>query len=198
MVEMRSLSFEQQIAALAERGLASEPRLRALLATAELPEPGERSLLAWSRETFAVADAAARIERRGKPVVLGQMEPGELAGYLPIATVELPDAPAYQAIDVDLGAANRNVRPEDALTEILAAGRSPLTLDEGIALVLQQPEVIATNWGFSMAGSRRGDQRVPAFWISDGHPKLGWCWDRNPHTWLGTASCARRVVAVHP
>ena len=41
-----------------------------------------------------------------------------------------------------------------------------------------------------MAGSRRGDQRVPAFWVSEGRPKLGWCWDRNPHTWLGTASCA--------
>ena len=58
----------------------------------------------------------------------------------------------------------------------------PLTLDEGVALVLQQPEVIARNWGFSMAGSRRGDQRVPAFWISEGRPKLGWCWDRNPHS----------------
>jgi hypothetical protein len=97
------------------------------------------------------------------------------------------------AVDVDLGAGSRNVRPEDALRDILAAGRSPLTLDEGIALVLQQPEAIARNWGFSMAGSRRGDQRVPAFWISEGRPKLGWCWDRNPHTWLGTASCAYRV-----
>ena len=60
--------------------------------------------------------------------------------------------------------------------------------------MLQQPEVIARNWGFSMAGSRRGDQRVPAFWVSEGRPKLGWCWDRNPHTWLGTASCKRREV----
>ena len=57
--------------------------------------------------------------------------------------------------------------------------------------MLQQPEAIAPNWGFSMAGSRRGDQRVPAFWVSEGRPKLGWCWDRNPHTWLGTASAAR-------
>ena len=39
----------------------------------------------------------------------------------------------------------------------------------------------------------RPDQRVPAFWISEGRPKLGWCWDRNPHTWLGTASCATRL-----
>jgi hypothetical protein len=94
----------------------------------------------------------------------------------------LPEAPAYVAIDVDLGAESRNVRPEDALRTILDGGRSPLTLDEGIALVLQQPDVIDRNWGFSMAGSRRSDQRVPALWISEGRPKLGWCWDRNPHS----------------
>ncbi len=92
-------------------------------------------------------------------------------------------------------AALERARPEDALRGIVAAGRSPLTdRDEGIALVLQQPEAIARNWGSSMAGSRRGDQRVPAFWISEDQPKLGWCWDRNPHTWLGTASCAERIA----
>lgn len=110
--------------------------------------------------------------------------------------MDVPDVPAYVAIDVDLGGESRSVRPEDALRSILDAGRSPLTLEEGIALVLQQPEVIARNRGFSMAGSRRGDQRVPAFWISEGRPKLGWCWDRNPHTCLGTASCARRDASA--
>jgi Family of unknown function (DUF5701) len=189
MVEMQTLSFDQQVAALRERGLD------VALPAGESPP---RAVLTPSRDAVPVADAAARVVWRGKEVVLGHLEPEELDGFAPIDAVEIPDAPAYLAVDVDLGTDSRNVTPEQALRDILAAGRSPLTLDEGIALVLQQPEVIATNWGFSMAGSRRGDQRVPAFWISDGHPKLGWCWDRNPHTWLGTASCARRVVAVHP
>ena len=35
--------------------------------------------------------------------------------------------------------------------------------------------------------------RVPALWISERAPKLGWCWDGNPHTWLGLASAGRRV-----
>jgi len=26
-------------------------------------------------------------------------------------------------------------------------------------------------------------------------PKLGWCWDRNPHTWLSTASAAAALPA---
>ena len=158
--------------------------------------PTERTMVVRSRDVEPVAAAAARIRRRGKALVLGHMDYADLAAFVPIAPVELPDAPAYLVHDLDLGAGSRNVRPEAALRDILAAGRSPLTLDEGIALVLEQPEVIATNWGFSMAGSRRGDQRVPAFWVSDGRPKLGWCWDRNPHNWLGTASCAGRSAVL--
>jgi hypothetical protein len=34
---------------------------------------------------------------------------------------------------------------------------------------------------------------VPAFWISERAPKLGWCWDGNPHTWLGVASAGVRT-----
>jgi hypothetical protein len=194
-VELRALSLDEQVAALAERGLAAdEAALREALELDGLPEAEPPSILAWHRETIAAADAAARVERRGEPVVLGHLEPADLETFAPIDAVALPDAPGYAVAGVDLGAASRNVRPEEALREILAAGRSPLTLDEGIALVLQQPEAIATNWGFSTAGSRRDDQRVPAFWISEGRPKLGWCWDRNPHTWLGTASCAARLA----
>jgi hypothetical protein len=195
MVEMTTMTFDQQVATLLERGIVDdEAGLRAALERARPTAPVERSVLTISRDVVPVAVAAARIERRGRPIVLGQITSEELATFVPIDAVRLPDAPAYLAIDVDLGADSRNVRPEEALEHILDAGRSPLTLDEGIALVLQQPEVIARNWGFSMAGSRRGDQRVPAFWISESRPKLGWCWDRNPHTWLGTASCARRAA----
>ncbi|MGH2837081.1 MAG: DUF5701 family protein [Thermoleophilaceae bacterium] len=191
---MTTMTFDQQVAALLERGLAgNEATLRATLECARPASPEERSVLAVSRDVVPVADAAARIERRERPVVLGHLTPDELAAFVPIDSVSLPDAPAHLAIDVDLGASSRNVPPEEALRHILGAGRSPLTIDEGVAVMLQQPEAIAPNWGFSMAGSRRGDQRVPAFWISEGQPKLGWCWDGNPHTWLGTASCARRA-----
>ena len=192
---MKTLSFDEQADRLAALALTDdEPALRAALEAARPAEPHERTVLTPARELVAPTQLAERIERRERPLVLGQMEPDEIAGYVPIEAVTLPAAPAYLVLDVDLGAESRDVRPEDALREILAAGRSPLTIDEGIALVLQQPEAIARNWGFSMAGSRRGDQRVPAFWISEGRPKLGWCWDRNPHTWLGTASCARRAA----
>jgi hypothetical protein len=193
---MLTLSFDEQVAALERRGVVDETEFRSMLESARPTTPVPRSVLTLSRDVVPVATAASQVERQGRPVVFGQLTPEDLDAFVPIDAVELPDTPAYLAIDVDLGADSRNVRPEDALREILAARRSPLTLDEGIALLLQQPEVIAPNWGFSMAGSRRGDQRVPAFWISQGRPKLGWCWDRNPHTWLGTASCSRRTAGA--
>ncbi len=121
------------------------------------------------------------------------MEPAEVAGFRPIEGLDIPDAPSYELLDVDAGAEFFNVPPKEALPRILAAGRSPLTLEEGLALVAAQPDVLRTEGCFSMLGSRCGDKRVTALWVkSGGQPRLGWCWEGAPHTWLGAASCAGR------
>ena len=138
------------------------------------------------------AAAMELVEREGA-TGFSVMDDGDLARFAPIASVQIPAGSAYLLTDVDLGAGNRNVTPSDALAAIERAGRSPLTIDEGIALVTQRPEAVARNAGFSLCGSRCGDKRVAALWISQGRPKLGWCWAGNPHTWLGSASCSRRV-----
>jgi hypothetical protein len=197
MIDVLTRPFEHQVDALVSLvGSDDRAALRAAVATACVePEP-ERSVLTPARSLVPLARSAARVTRDGRALVLGHLTFDDLETFEPIASVRVPAAAAYVAVDIDLGAGSRNVRPEDALRDILAAGRSPLTIDEGVALLLQQPTAIQPNWGFSMAGSRRADQRVPAFWVSEGRPKLGWCWDRNPHTWLGTASCAGRIAGV--
>ena len=126
------------------------------------------------------------------------LDADDLQRFEPIDTVELPRGSAYLVLDVDTGADTKNVTPNDAVERIEAADRSPLTIDEGIALVTQHPEAVAKNGGFSLAGSRCGDRRVCALWISEHRPKLGWCWAGNPHTWLGTASCAGRIGVPIP
>jgi hypothetical protein len=117
---------------------------------------------------------------------------GDLAGYHPIEGCEPPGA-AYLLLGVERGEEFCNVRPQDATMTIRSRGRTPITIDEGIALVTQVPQVLEKNKCFMLAGSRRHDRRVPALWISERAPKLGWCWDGNPHTWLGTASAGSRV-----
>ena len=120
---------------------------------------------------------------------------GDLAGYHPLPELGVPDVKAYLLLGVDRGEEFCGVRPEDALPVITGRGRTPLTIDEGIAVVTHAPELLEKNKCFMLSGSRRHDRRVPAMWISERAPKLGWCWDGNPHTWLGVASAAGRLAA---
>lgn len=138
------------------------------------------------------AEAIARVELAGKQGFT-TMEPDELERFEPIDGLEIPTAPAYLVTDLDSGRETLNVTPDDALETILRKGRSPLTIDEGIALVTHRPELLRSENCFSMLGSRCGDRRVTALWVSNGRPRLGWCWAGNPHPWLGSASCAGRV-----
>ncbi len=117
-----------------------------------------------------------------------------LEPYRPVEHVTLPDPGAYLLLDVDRGEEFRGVRPEEALPVVLGRGRTPLTIEEGIAVVTHAPQLLEKNRCFMLSGSRRGDRRVPALWISAKAPKLGWCWDGNPHDWLGVASAGERVA----
>lgn len=117
-----------------------------------------------------------------------------LSRYRDVAELGVPVDVPYLLVDIERGEEFCDVRPRDAVTEILARGRSPLTILEGIVLQLVRPDLLVKNRCFMLAGSRRGDRRIPALWISGGAPKLGWCWEGNPHSWLGTASAAARRV----
>jgi len=119
-----------------------------------------------------------------------------LAHYLPRPELAVPDAPLYLLVGVERGDEYRDITPRDALPAIAQRGRTPLTIDEGISLATVAPELLAKNHCFMLAGSTRGDKRVPALWISDKAPKLGWCFDRVPHSWLGVASASSRVGAA--
>jgi hypothetical protein len=116
----------------------------------------------------------------------------ELAGFRPIEGVDVPASAAYLLTDIDTGRGTLNVRPRDALPLITTAGRTPLTIDEGVALVTQFPELLKVRNCFQALGSRADNLRIPSFWVSKGAPRLGWCWAGNPHTWLGSASAAAR------
>jgi hypothetical protein len=128
--------------------------------------------------------------------------------FTAISSVKLPDAPLYVIRDLDRGDAMANWSPDEALPAIADAGRTPLTLTEGLHWLLQRPDALARRRCFMTIGSRRRkpggslDARTPAVWISNGTgrdgsanrnaPKVGWCWAGNRHTWLGFASASGR------
>lgn len=146
---------------------------------------------------------ASLLRHKGKPgFVVEDMT--DLDEFAPIDGVVVPDQALYLIKDVDRGDDLVNWSPEDALTKITNRGRRPLTVSEGISWLLQHPDQLEPNHCFMTIGSRRRkdattlDARTPAIWISGGTgrdgrenrgaPKVGWCWARNRHTWLGFAS----------
>ncbi|KRE69991.1 DUF5701 family protein [Paenibacillus sp. Soil750] len=131
------------------------------------------------------------VEREGKNG-FSVMDVEEINRFQPIEGIGLPEGRAYLLLDIDTGTGTLNVTPTAALASITQENRSPLTIEEGISVITHFPEVLRKNNGFSLLGSRCGDRRVTALWISDKKPKLGWCWAGNPHTWLGSASCRAR------
>lgn len=138
----------------------------------------------------------------------------DTADFIPVAGApskpfDLPGSPWYALIDPERGDELRNASPAEAAKVFADNGRLPLTLVEGIFLVLQAPELLERDFCFMTIGSRKPkgrdnyDARTPALWISNGTgrdgiehrdaPKLGWCWWNNRHTWLGIAHADSRV-----
>jgi hypothetical protein len=196
------LEFDRQIDALALTGLPEQ---------LDLPESCFRASLEPLRDLLPPpTEDGARIPFvvvvPGLPVtaVLSEvhmiggtgfttMEADDLARFRPLPELDVPSAP-YLLLDVDPGPDTLDVPPVEALPRIAAAGRSPLTIAEGLAVLVAEPGVLRARNCFSLLGSRAGDKRVPALWVSKRRPRLGWCFQGAPHTWLGSASCAARVT----
>jgi hypothetical protein len=199
--------FDRQVETLVHRRYPEAAGLgrRAFLNRVEplrerLPEHGARKS---GRIPFVIVVRGDKLRTRdpmGLEALRGQgsvnvIEPDELASFSPIEGVQIPDRRAYLLLDVDTGVESLNVTPDDALQRLVRRRRSPLTVDEGLAVLTHYPDILKTHNAFSMLASRRGDRRVPALWTSKRRPKLGWCWAGNPHTWLGSASSGGRVAA---
>jgi hypothetical protein len=153
---------------------------------------------------------APLVEHGGKPgFVVADMTDVDLFTAAP--GVAVPGAGVAAVCGLDRGDAMAGWSPAEAFPAITAAGRTPLTLTEGLHWLLQAPGFLERGRCFMTIGSRRRrpdgtlDARTPALWISNGTgrdgparrgaPKVGWCWAGNRHTWLGFASAARRVAA---
>jgi hypothetical protein len=145
-------------------------------------------------DLVAAEKAMSLVEREGKHGFT-KMVPREPKDFKTIDGVTIPGSMAYLLVDIDRGKETINIIPSEALKLITKENRSPLTIDEGVAIVTHFPEFLIKNNCFSLLASRySGDKRVPAIWInSERRSNLGWCWDGNPHTWLGSASCGSRV-----
>jgi len=147
------------------------------------------------KSTLVSTEKAMLVVDKNDKNGITKLNPLKPQDFETIPTVKVPNGEVYLLIDIDRGKETLNVTPASAFDLIISQKRSPLTIDEGVALVTHYPEFLIKNNCFSLLASRHvGDKRVPAIWINGAkNPNLGWCWNGNPHTWLGSASCSKRV-----
>lgn len=187
---MRSVG--EQVGRLVELGIVSE----------DTTVPAGEGLVVVHPDLVPAARLAGHVrlgERAGFVVV----DMADLDEFTTIDGVDVPEQALYVVADPQRGDEMANWSPDEALPAIREAGRSPMTVSEGISWLLQEPDRLERNHCFMTVGSRRpGDRRTPAIWVSNGTgrdgrerrgaPKVGWCWAGNRHTWLGFASVAER------
>jgi hypothetical protein len=93
--------------------------------------------------------ALTTLEGKAKPGFVDRLyEPGAIERFVPAGDVKPPDERAYLLLDVDRGEEFCGVVPKDAMKTISERGRTPLTMEEGIAFVTH-------SWlGMASAGGR--------------------------------------------
>jgi hypothetical protein len=209
------LEFDRQVDALATTGFPAlldlsdtcfrarlEP-LRDLLPVAAEGRGEDAGRTAGDRIPFVVVVPGAPV----RPVLdevtgvggsgFTTMDDDDLARFRPLPELGVPEVP-YLLVDVDTGPDTLGATPAEVAPVLAARGRTPLTLAEGLAVLVTDPGVLRSRNCFSLLGSRCGDKRVPALWVSARRPRLGWCYQGAPHTWLGTASSGGRLVPALP
>jgi hypothetical protein len=135
--------------------------------------PRDGALLVVHPGLAPASRLAGLVTREGKQGFV-VVDMTDVDAFAPIEQVALPAGPVYLIDALDRGDAMANWSPDEALPEISAQGRTPLTLGEGLHWLLQQPEALERNRCFMTIGSRlrrpdgRLDTRTPALWLSNG------------------------------
>ncbi len=188
------LEFDRQVHALVATGMPAllglaeecfraccEP-LRDVLPT---EPPGDGVPFVVVVPDVPVLDVLATVQTAGGGGT-STVDAEELAGFRPLPELGVPPVP-YLLLDVDTGTTG------DGAPRPPAARRTPLTLAEGLALLVSDPGVLRSRGCYALPGSRAGDGQVLALRVSGRRPVLGRAAE-GADAGLGTASCAARVT----
>jgi Family of unknown function (DUF5701) len=197
------LEFDRQVDALAQTGLPAELDVkdecfRAMLEPLRdlLPRPA----VGGDGIPFVVvvpdAPAEPLLAAVHTPDGVGGTPLGreELERFRALPELDVPVAP-YLLLGVDPGAGTCGVAPAEAVRRITGAGRTPLTIAEGLALLVSDCGLLRAGSCFALAGSSAGGVDVPALWRGPDGPMLRRWAPSSAHPRLGSASCAGRRAA---
>ncbi|MFH2013611.1 MAG: DUF5701 family protein, partial [Patescibacteria group bacterium] len=107
--------------------------------------------------------------------------------------LEIPDNLAYMIIDVENGKEMQGKSVDDATELLEKQNRTGLTTEEGIALIVQYPEILKDHY-IDLSGSRcHASDRVPSLKLSEDEPRLFWSNSGSAFSKWGSASCGSRI-----
>ncbi len=167
--------------------------LRARLDTVALEPTRASFVLVPGRGLLPIAERVSMLRLGERSGTLSRHF-ADVENFQPV--VEVPDSVVYAVVGLERGEEFCGVRPTEAAVTIAERGRTMLTVEEGLAFLHAVPAALERNKCFHTGASRGSDKRVPALWIADRGPHLGWCWENNHHTWLGVASAEARVTSA--
>lgn len=185
--------FDNQIQTLKDRGVSSgiiqklEAQKDAVLKKANTLLFGIRHI----QFLPVIPNSSLSIEKQMEMVQNGIMKGKSYLESSNITTVVQTPKEPYYIFDVEDGTATLGTAPQGAVKQFTEHNRSPLTAEEGIALVLHYPVILRHHY-INLPGSRHGDDEVTALWLSGGKPKLNWDWAYDSAAKWGSASCGSR------
>ena len=116
----------------------------------------------------------------------------DLSEFKTAEGVDIPEGMAYLVVDVENGKVMLGKSPDEAIKQFKKEGRSPLTTEEGVAVITRCPEILKDRY-MDLSGSRLGAYNVASLWLSGGGPRLDWDRADGSFAKWGSASCGSRV-----
>lgn len=161
------------------------------IADMDIPKEHVPFIVVIKNEIISTENIVPLLELEGKKGYT-TMDADTIKGFKPIEGVKIPNGWAYLAVDIETGKTSLGKTPDEAIKKIKLEDRSPLTLEECVALIIYHPEILRDQYIW-MPGSRRGDGGVAYLWLGGGKPGLGWSWANGSDARWGSASCGRRI-----
>jgi Family of unknown function (DUF5701) len=138
-------------------------------------------------DPFDLAHLLSLVDVQGK-TGRNYLDPEQLSDV-----IETPVDKPYLMVNVEDGAARRNIQPSVSAEAIRTEGRSPYTTWRGIVHAAVFPEVFQSH-NMDLVGSLYGSGRVPLLYLFDVGPRLRASFDDYARPKWGAPSCGSVLV----